>query len=274
MGNSICSACNKDANKDDLAIYSSNLNKPYSTNTKAKSGLKPSDLIQTKHNIYSFMMFLKLQRSVRRMIRFRNQTRYNREDYKENATGGAEGAGGAESGQGNGTEVKEMMKRSGFNDKNCVYKGEYEGKYKQGFGIQTWKDGAIYKGYFFEGKANYLGIFLHSDGDVYRGEFKDDRACGFGSYKHANGANYEGNWVEDNQSGIGVELWTDKSDYQGEYLKGKKHGYGFYNWADGSYYQGEWFDNTLHGYVSVFLKNFLRVFIALWIKGFMQENGI
>lgn len=230
MGNSICSCNNKPESKD-VSLFPTSKDQEHNAKY-AKSGKKtPEEEINT--SLHTFLYFLKLQRAIRKFIILKNKTKYNRE-------------GG---GDGRDFQRSDMFRKSGFDDKNFTYNGEYENGNKQGFGIQTWKDGAVYRGYFYENKANFLGIFEHSDGDVYKGEFKEDRACGYGLYQHANGASYEGYWIDDTQHGIGIEIWTDKSEYRGEYFRGKKCGIGSYQWSDGSSYEGEWYDNTLHGFV-------------------------
>ena len=238
MGNTICS-CNNAPDKElNMFPHVSDQDKKdemLQNYSKARRG-PPTEQIGT--NMVTFMYFLKLQRAVRRFLVFKQKTKGNKEAYGQNEIGGGTGGG-------------QIFKRSGFDDKNYTYNGEYENGNKQGFGIQTWKDGAIYRGYFYENKANFIGLFEHSDGDIYQGEFKDDRACGHGFYQHANGASYEGLWIDDTQHGIGIEIWTDKSEYKGEYFRGKKSGIGSYQWADGSSYEGEWYDNTLHGFVSL-----------------------
>jgi len=52
------------------------------------------------------------------------------------------------------------------------YIGERKNGKKDGFGIQTWNDGASYIGSFRNDKACGLGCFQHSDGDNYVGKFK------------------------------------------------------------------------------------------------------
>ncbi len=42
---------------------------------------------------------------------------------------------------------------------------------REGFGIQTWRDGAKYVGYWKNHMASGFGKFCHSDGDVYIGIF-------------------------------------------------------------------------------------------------------
>ena len=160
MGNSICSCNNKQESKD-VNLFPTL--KDEGKAKHAKSGRqKPEDEINS--TVYTFLYFLKLQRAVRKFLILNAKTKNNRE------------------GEGKSFQKSDMFRKSGFDDKNFTYNGEYENGYKQGFGIQTWKDGAVYKGYFYENKANFLGIFEHSDADVYRGEFKEDRACGYGLY--------------------------------------------------------------------------------------------
>lgn len=236
MGNSVCNCNNKqeqeevglrgidsfakeDNNNPDL-VYLDELQE-----NKVRGG--SSDCrSRINNNIMLYIKFIILQRY------FRNRL-LNKRKVKEESVSGKQ--------------------NFGFSDKNYEYFGDYQKGQKSGFGIQRWKDGAIYHGYFSNNKANHIGYFKHADGDVYKGDFKDDRACGYGLYKHANGASYEGMWSDDSQNGIGVEVWTDFSEYKGEYVKGKKHGIGYYKWADGSSYEGEWFENSLHGFVLPFL---------------------
>ena len=79
----------------------------------------------------------------------------------------------------------------------AVYKGQWRGTVRHGFGVQTWPDGAKYEGYWKNNKAEGKGTFWHVDGDVYEGDWKDDKANGYGIYTHVNGARYEGNWEDD-----------------------------------------------------------------------------
>lgn len=120
-----------------------------------------------------------------------------------------------------------LEKKANFSsNQNFEYKGGRLNGEKDGFGVQKWKDGAVYLGLFKSNRANGLGIFKHSDGDEYKGEFINDRACGYGLYRHSNGATYEGYWLDDCQNGIGQEKWSDNSEYEGYYVKGKKQGLG------------------------------------------------
>ena len=251
MGNSFCNCNNKDVGIDSNLFQPNNAGvENHNTPLNIKSFLNPTEKINS--SLYSFMKFLKLQRSIRKFILMKNSNTNNKEVVEY------------------GSNYKDPLKKSGFDDKNFSYNGELdENGNKQGFGLQKWKDGALYKGYFYENKANFLGIFNHSDGDVFEGEFKNDRAYGYGKYLHSNGALYEGEWVDDSQHGTGIEVWADKSQYRGDYIRGKKCGTGSYQWSDGSSYDGEWYENTLHGKVNFYL----REFMCLLIKEYILENG-
>lgn len=58
---------------------------------------------------------------------------------------------------------------------DAVYKGQWKGKMRHGYGIQTWPDGAKYEGYWENDKANGKGKFYHVEGDIYDGDWVDDK---------------------------------------------------------------------------------------------------
>eukprot|EP00356_Strombidium_inclinatum_P010984 CAMPEP_0170493400 /NCGR_PEP_ID=MMETSP0208-20121228/13840_1 /TAXON_ID=197538 /ORGANISM="Strombidium inclinatum, Strain S3" /LENGTH=130 /DNA_ID=CAMNT_0010769327 /DNA_START=267 /DNA_END=661 /DNA_ORIENTATION=- len=96
----------------------------------------------------------------------------------------------------------ELELRSDYEfDNHAIYKGQWRGNFREGFGEQTWPDGAKYEGYWDNNKAHGKGRFFHSDGDVYEGDWFEDKAHGFGIYIHLNGARYEGSWKDDQQDG-------------------------------------------------------------------------
>ena len=51
----------------------------------------------------------------------------------------------------------------------AIYKGQWLGNMKHGYGIQVWPDGARYEGYWKANKACGKGKFWHVDGDVFEG---------------------------------------------------------------------------------------------------------
>lgn len=82
-------------------------------------------------------------------------------------------------------------------ENGAIYKGQWNGNLRHGFGVQIWPDGAKYEGKWRNNKADGKGIFWHADGDVFDGEWREDKAHGFGTYTHVNGAKYEGEWSHD-----------------------------------------------------------------------------
>lgn len=58
---------------------------------------------------------------------------------------------------------------------NAVYKGQWKGKLRHGYGVQTWPDGAKYEGYWQNDKAHGHGKFYHVEGDTYEGEWAEDK---------------------------------------------------------------------------------------------------
>lgn len=56
-------------------------------------------------------------------------------------------------------------------EKVIDYKGEWKNSKKEGYGVQTWADGARYEGFWKNGKAHGKGKFFHTDGDIYEGEW-------------------------------------------------------------------------------------------------------
>lgn len=189
---------------------------------------------------------------------------------------------------------------SGYNTKSLFLMSPNE---NESFGIQIWKDGAIYKGMFTKKnvvedspkvkdsgitnkfklekmeknekqiyKADGIGIFRHAEGDIYKGEFSNDETNGFGIYTYSTGATYEGFWKEDNQCGYGIEEWKDGSNFKGIYENGMKQGIGTYNWSDGSTYSGEWDKNDLHGYgIYTFADG--RIYMGEWQNNSMHGFG-
>lgn len=250
MGNSICN-CNNKQEQDEVGLrgidsYTSgefkndlffldeingNKSKKSMENTQNLLSQYKDPGYEINNNMTLYLGFLKLQRRIKKFLKLKKKRQTNNND----------------------TISKSENKRSlGGRDHNFDYYGEYENEKKHGFGIQVWKDGAIYKGYFVDDKANYFGWFQHSDGEIFTGEFKENKACGYGIYTHSNGASCEGMWLNDIQNGVGIEIWTDNSKYEGFYVNGKKDGFGSYIWADGSSYIGEWIENTLNGYVELY----------------------
>ena len=61
-------------------------------------------------------------------------------------------------------------KREPFVYDSCaIYDGEWKGNNRDGWGVQTWKDGARYEGEWLYNKAHGKGMFFHVDGDIFEG---------------------------------------------------------------------------------------------------------
>lgn len=115
--------------------------------------------------------------------------------------------------------LTEIEEEGEYEFKNgSVYKGQWHGNQRHGYGSQKWPDGAKYEGEWKDNQAHGKGTFYHVDGDMYEGDWRHDKANGYGIYLHANGARYEGNWINDLQEGFGVETWVDGSKYEGYYV--------------------------------------------------------
>ena len=150
MGNSICS-CNNKEEAIESQLYQNqtpyqNLvkemnnksDKPY----KARRGHSVEDAAESFGTVYNFMILLKFQRIIRKLYKFNSKTKSNKEGYNLNLNNGNENEK---------SFSKDPLKKTGFDDKNCTYYGEHdESGNKHGFGLQKWKDGAVYKGNFIE----------------------------------------------------------------------------------------------------------------------------
>lgn len=94
---------------------------------------------------------------------------------------------------------KELIMRDPYElDNGAIYWGQWnKDGFRQGKGVQIWKDGSKYEGYWKYDMANKKGRLIHADGDVYEGEWFNDKANGKGIYEHMDGAKYVGEWKDD-----------------------------------------------------------------------------
>ena len=148
------------------------------------------------------------------------------------------------------------------------YKGEINGLFADGFGINENKNNSTYyEGYWKKSKKNGYGIEIYKDKSIYKG-------CFLNGKKH----------------GIGFYDWNDNSNYMGEWAYNMLEGYGIYNFKDGSIYKGLWKNNRMDGlgeftypgvksYIGFFEKDKRAGFgILIWYKeskafiGFWEEN--
>jgi hypothetical protein len=70
-----------------------------------------------------------------------------------------------------------------------VRRGEFDG-----YGVMTWRNGAMYMGDWARSKRNGWGLFRHPDGGEYMGCFKNGVRHGWGVQINANGDEYMGEW--------------------------------------------------------------------------------
>ena len=96
-------------------------------------------------------------------------------------------------------ELPVVKKSVCWSNGDC-YKGEYEGKNRNGKGIYTWANGDRYEGEFYEGKRDGSGTYIWANGDRYVGEYLEDKRDGEGTYTWANGDQFKGEFVEGKRS--------------------------------------------------------------------------
>jgi len=130
----------------------------------------------------------------------------------------------------------------------AIYKGEWQGQYRHGFGVQRWSDGVRYEGQWREGRAHGSGRFVHPNRGSYIGEWRSNRASGMGLYRDSDGSmTYRGEFFRDLPHGSGVERVASGAQYWGQFDSGSKAGFGVYVWADRTQYLGMWRNNANNG---------------------------
>ena len=87
----------------------------------------------------------------------------------------------------------------------------------EGFGTETWPDGACYTGNYKYGKRQGHGEFKWSDGSVYTGCFINNHMQGHGRYIWGDGKQFTGNWKQSKMHGKGIFTWPSGRTYEGEY---------------------------------------------------------
>ena len=148
----------------------------------------------------------------------------------------------------------------------------YFNVFKNGYHIETYKDGSKYEGNFKDGKKHGIGRYTYTNGS-YVGEFKDDKMHGNGTFRTYDGLKaikYVGEFKDDKMHGNGTytigdvfnsssiskyvgEFKDDMPDgkatfttldgiYVGEFKNGTFNGHGTYTFVDGRKYVGDWKD--------------------------------
>jgi len=129
-----------------------------------------------------------------------------------------------------------------------VYHGEWsvDGRI-EGYGTQSWPDGAKYTGEFLNGEKHGYGTKTTSNGQSYSGFWKHNNRSGHGTYRWPSGSSYTGNFKHGDNHGWGKYTWHNGKVYEGEYKNDEKDGFGAMIFPDGRRYVGEWKHNMHHG---------------------------
>mmetsp|Transcript_23023 Transcript_23023/g.48981 ORF Transcript_23023/g.48981 Transcript_23023/m.48981 type:complete len:349 (+) Transcript_23023:88-1134(+) len=149
-----------------------------------------------------------------------------------------------------------------------VYKGQWRGCARHGFGWQTWKDLSCYEGQWAEGAADGQGQFTFPDVGWYIGQWRRNKPHGLGTYYDVvRKSIYRGDWDDGRQQGLGVEErgcshshFRDAQEngcssgsqpsvtYSGSFGLGVKDGPGVCTWSsDGGEYCGQWREDHIMG---------------------------
>jgi len=129
----------------------------------------------------------------------------------------------------------------------AVYTGQWRGKARHGFGIQSWLDGTRYEGEWVDNMAEGRGRITFANGDVYTGEWHCGSFHGMGTYRASDGTKYVGEWSEDQRHGHGMEITREGVKYAGHFSAGYKEGRGICLWPDGGQYCGNWSADMING---------------------------
>jgi|GEM_PF-35459 len=85
----------------------------------------------------------------------------------------------------------------------------------------TYPDGTIYKGEWEGNKRNGYGIWIRPDGTQYEGEWEDDKPNGRGVLINPDGSKYSGDWKDGKRHGRGTFTYPDGTQRVGEWSFGK-----------------------------------------------------
>jgi hypothetical protein len=84
-----------------------------------------------------------------------------------------------------------------------------------GAGVYEWADASSsvsrYEGGWQYGARGGYGVTTWRNGAVYKGEYSSDQRAGHGSFQYSDGRLYEGQWSDGQRHGYGVE-WTSNGD--------------------------------------------------------------
>nr|XP_022328185.1 MORN repeat-containing protein 1-like isoform X1 [Crassostrea virginica] len=101
---------------------------------------------------------------------------------------------------------------------------KYDGEYQHG------SDGSL--------ERNGYGVHTTTEGAVYEGEWKGDKMNGRGKLAHPSGALYEGEFVNNQFHGQGKYTWKNNSFYEGQFKENKMEGTGQFTDTEGQMWTG------------------------------------
>jgi len=132
---------------------------------------------------------------------------------------------------------------------STIYKGQWTADLQDGYGVESWSEGASFEGSFRNGQKEGWGCYHWVDGSVYEGRWMDNVIHGTGAYLGIDGRkSFQGEWRESVIHGIGHYQWNKGREYCGEYKNDRKHGFGIFRWPDGRKYEGFWKDGKQYGH--------------------------
>jgi len=183
-----------------------------------------------------------------------------------------------------------------------VYKGEWQGNRKHGYGAQIWANGNKYEGEWANGNREGHGVFwlketvqlkkkdkeeerktnpiaaaAASAGGkppppakklrrVYAGNWKNDMKDGIGVYFYPDGSRYEGSWSQDMRSGRGTLYYPNGDVYTGSWSLDKQNGFGTLTKANKDVYEGGWLNGMREGSGIYYYKAQEKIYDAEWVN--------
>jgi len=160
-----------------------------------------------------------------------------------------------------------------------VYDGDYDSNgNRDGYGVYTWPDGAVYRGTWQANSRHGRGSFRWPSGDHYDGEWANDTQDGEAVFVWADGRTFTGGFKAGSIEGFGRFVRPDGLVYEGDYVSTKREGHGCLLEADSSSYCGEFgHRGKMHGYgVKVWpagLMESRRTDEGLWVRDSLHDSS-
>ena len=149
-----------------------------------------------------------------------------------------------------------------FDNGDMTYEGYWVKELQEIYGIEKWKDGAMYRGEYSKGIKSGIGTYTWGDGTKYEGMWANNTFNGFGIFYYSNDRFYFGEWKDKKRDGFGEFIWPEKK-YIGFFSEDKKEGFGILIWKNGKKgLIGFWKDGKQIGFGKFMNKK--KVFYGLW----------